>query len=244
MTKRLFTSVLIFLAAAAAAAETTERNIRFVEYPGFPEAHSTWGSIGYGSVHKKVFAGVTNHRDREALYEYDPATGNMRLCGFLQELANLRAFQWQGKIHSQIVDGPGGAMYFTTDGGESREEYLMEHPHGYAGGFVFRWDPLARRLTNLGVGMQYDSIKDLSVDRQSGKILMVSYPQVRLLLYDPGKNDLRDLGRVGSDHVPRVIFRDQWDNFYYVDWRQPDRPGARRNTGCPQGHARRTRSLR
>ena len=106
----------------------------------------------------------------------------MGLCGFVPETANLRAYQWQGKIHSQIVEGPGGAMYFTTDGGESREEYLMEHPHGYAGGFVFRWDPAARRLTNLGVGMQYDSIKDLSVDRQSGKVFMVSYPQVRLLL--------------------------------------------------------------
>ena len=33
-------------------------------------------------------------------------------------------------------------------------------------------------------------------------------------------NRLRDLGRVGSDHVPRVIFSDWWNNFYYVDWRQ------------------------
>lgn len=220
MRKWLFRSALMLLAVAASASEITERNVRFVEYPGFPEAHSTWGSIGYSSVHKRVFAGVTNHRDREALYEYDPATGEMRLCGFLQELANLREFQWQGKIHSQIVEGPDGAMYFATDGGESREEYLMEHPQGYGGGFFFKYDPSGRRLTNLGMGLQYDSIKDLAVDRTGGRIFAVSYPRVNLLEYDPAANRLRNLGRVGSDHVPRVIFSDWWNNFYYVDWRQ------------------------
>lgn len=202
------------------AAEISEKNIQFVPYPDFPEAHSTWGSIGYSSATNKVFVGVTNHADRVGLFEYDVAAGHMRLCGFVPDLANLRDYQWQGKVHSQIVEGPDGAMYFTTDGGESREEYLMEHPHGYSGGFILRWDPVARRLTNLGVGKQYDSIKDLAVDQTSGKIFAVSYPQVHLLLYDTRRNDLRDLGRVGSDHVPRVIFRDWWSNIYYCDWRQ------------------------
>ena len=48
----------------------------------------------------------------------------------------------------------------------------------------------------------------------------VSYPQAHLLVYDHEKNDLRDLGRVGSDHVPRVLFSDWFGNMYYVDWRQ------------------------
>ena len=205
---------------AATSAEIGEKNIRFVQYPEFPEAHSTWGSIGYSSASNRVYVGVTNHRDRVGLFEYDIAAGKMSLCGFVPDLAHLRDYQWQGKVHSQIVEGPDGAMYFTTDGGESREEFLMENPHGYSGGFLFRWDPAARRLTNLGVPMQYESIKDLAIDQQSGKILMVSYPQVRLLLFDPKTNDVRDLGRVGSDHVPRVIFRDWWSNIYYVDWRQ------------------------
>ncbi len=202
------------------AGEITEKHLRFIEYPNFPEAHSTWGSIGYSSVHKKVFIGVTNHRDRVGLFEFDPATNLMRLCGFIPTLARLRDYQWQGKVHSQIVEGPSGVMYFTTDGGESREEYLMEHPHGYSGGFFLKWDPSSNRLTNLGVGLQYESIKDLAVNRQTGLICAVSYPQVHFLTYDPEKNDLRDLGRLGSDHVPRVLFSDWWNNVYYVDWRQ------------------------
>src|SRR5512140_1148394 len=149
------------LSCGLAAAEIGEKNIKFVQYPEFPDAHSTWGSIGYNSATNKVFIGVTNHRDRVGLFEYDVASDKMCLCGFVPDLANLRNYQWQGKVHSQIVEGPDGAMYFTTDGGESREEYLMEHPHGYAGGFVMRWDPAARRLTNLGVAMQYESVKDL-----------------------------------------------------------------------------------
>ncbi len=198
----------------------TESNIRFVEYPDFPDAHSTWGSIGYSLTHDKVFIGVTNHKDRVGLFEYDVPSRSMRLCGFLPELANLRPYQWQGKIHSQIVEGPGGVMYFSTDGGESREEYLMNHPHGYSGGFIMAWDPSRERLTNLGIAMQYESIKDLQVNPKTGLICLVSYPQVHFLSYDPSRNVLRDLGRLGSDHVPRVMFSDWWGNVYYPDWRQ------------------------
>jgi len=201
-------------------AQVTEKNIRFVEYPDFPDAHSTWGSIGYSSVHNKVFVGVTNHKDRVGLFEFDVKSGAMRLCGFVPELAHLREYQWQAKIHTQIVEGPRGEMYFATDGGESREEYLMEHPHGYNGGFFMKWDPSENRLTNLGQALQYESIKDIAVDRKTGLITAVSYPQVHFLTFDPKTNELKDLGRLGSDHVPRVIFSDQWGNVYYVDWRQ------------------------
>ncbi len=209
-----------FLSTWSLAGDITDENIRFVQYPGFPDGHSTWGSIGYSSVHNRVYIAVTNHRDRQGLFEYDVASKSMRLCGFVGDLAHLRPFQWQGKIHTQIVEGPGGAMYFASDGGETREENLKEHPAGYVGGFFFRWDPRENRLTNLGMGLPYEGIKDLAVDRTSGLVFAVSYPQAHLLLYDVTKNDVRDLGRFGSGHVPRVIFSDWWGNFYYVDWRQ------------------------
>jgi ribosomal protein L37E len=210
---------LIALSCSLQAQEATHK-VRFVEYPDFPDAHSSWGSIGFSSKFQKVFVGVTNHRNRIGLFEYDVKTGKMGLCGFVADLAHLRDFQWQAKIHSQIVEGPEGSMYFTTDGGESREEFLMEHPGGYHGGYFLKWDPAGRTLTNLGMGLQYESLKDLAVDPLSGEICAVSYPQVHFLTYLPAKNQLRDLGRLGSDHVPRVLFNDQWGNCYYDDWRQ------------------------
>ncbi len=215
------TVALFFLAPAAPlSAQISKKNLRFLDYPDFPDAHSTWSSIGYNKKYKKVFIGVTNHRDKVGLFEYDVNAEKIRLCGFLPGLTNLREYQWQGKVHSEIIEGPDGNMYFATDGGESREEFLMNHPHGYSGGFFFRWEPELERLTIIGRGMQYESIKDMTLDRINGLIMGISYPQVHLLLYDYRKNDLRDMGRVGSDHVPRVLWNDWWGNMYYNDWRQ------------------------
>ena len=146
--------LLFVLMAAAQTAllaqdkNITERNIEFIQYPDFPDAHSTWGSIGYNPVHNTVYIGVTNHKDNIALYEYDVSKNEMHKQGFIKDLALLRPFQWQGKIHSKIIAGPDGSVYFSTDGGESREEYLMNHPHGYSGGFFMKWDP--KRLEGHG----------------------------------------------------------------------------------------------
>ena len=198
----------------------TDNNIIFIDYPGFPDQHSTWGDIGYNTVHNNVYIGVTNHHDNIAIYEYDVAKDDMSNKGFISEMANLREFQWQGKIHSKIVEGANGLMYFSTDGGESREEYLMNNPRGYAGGYFMCWDPKSDKLTNLGMGLQYESIKDVDVDANSGTIYCITYPQAHFLVYKPDENKLRDLGRLASTHVPRVMFTDQWGNCYYVDWRQ------------------------
>jgi hypothetical protein len=212
--------VLLPLPLAFAQEPSIERHLAFIDYPGFPEAHSSWGSIGYSTRHDKVFVGVTNHRDKIGLYEYDVPTRRLRLLGFVAEMANLRAEQWQGKIHSYLVEGPDGNMYFSTDGGEDRQEQLMEHPHGYGGGSFFRWEPAAGRLTNLGKALPFDSLKNVAVDQVTGLLYGISYPQAHLIVYDTRRNDLTDLGRMTSAYVPRVLFTDWWGNAYYVDWRQ------------------------
>lgn len=212
--------VFLALTAVAEAEEPLLKHLLFLEYPDFPEAHSSWGSIGYSARFDKVFVGVTDHRAKIGLYEYDVGTSKLKLVGFIGEMANLRAEQWQGKIHSYLVEGPDGNMYFSTDGGEDRQEYLMEHPHGYVGGPFFRWEPAAGRLTSLGKGLPFDSIKNVAVDEVSGLLYGISYPQAHLLVYEPRRNDLTDLGRLTSGYVPRVLFTDWWGNAYYVDWRQ------------------------
>ncbi len=198
----------------------TSGNITFINYVGFPEGQSTWDDIGYSTKFSKVVVGVTNHADKVVLFDYDIVTGKMTNNGALGDLGYLRPFQWQAKIHSKIIEGKDGYMYFSTDGGESREEYFMDHPAGYAGGFFMKWHPQNKQFVNLGMGMQYESIKDMDIDPQTGKIYGVSYPQVHFLVYDPAKNSMKDLGRLGSSHVPRVLFTDWWGNCYYVDWRQ------------------------
>lgn len=211
-----FTSNILF----AQVKPVTKENIKFIKYPGFPDQHSTWNDIGYSKVYNKVYIGVTNHMDNIALYEYDVAERAMKNLGFIGDLSNLREFQWQGKVHSKIMEGAEGKMYFTTDGGEVREEYLMNSPQGYAGGFFFEWDPKNEKLTNLGMGLQYDSLKDLDIDTRTGTLYAITYPQAHFLVYNTKENELRDFGRLASTHVPRVLFTDQWGNCYYSDWRQ------------------------
>lgn len=198
----------------------SKKNISFIEFPGFPEAHSSWGSIGYNSKYNTVYVGVTNHHDKVGFYEYSPVRLKMELKGFINNLGYLRPFQWQAKIHSKIVFGSDGTVYFTTDGGESREEYLMDHPKGYVGGFFMKWDPANNQMTNLGMAMPYESLKDIEIDPNTNTLYAISYPQAHFLKYDLAKNDLKDLGRLASSHVPRVLFTDWWGNCYYVDWRQ------------------------
>ena len=198
----------------------TASNIAFIDYVDFPEGQSTWDDIGFSSKYNKVIVGVTNHADKVALMDYDVATGKMTNNGYIADLAHLRAFQWQGKIHSKIVEGKDGYMYFSTDGGESREEYFMNHPSGYSGGYFMKWHPQTKTLVNLGQGLQYESVKDMDIDPETGKLYGISYPQVHFLVYDPLKNQIKDFGRLGSSHVPRVLFTDWWGNCYYVDWRQ------------------------
>jgi hypothetical protein len=214
------TAFALAVSVSAAGDDITERNLRFLEYPDFPEAHSTWGSIGYSARHDKVFVGVTDHHEKIGLYEYDVPTQKLRLLGFLAEMAGLRSYQWQGKIHTYLVEGPDGSMYFGTDGGNDRQGMLMNHPHGYGGGFFFKWDPAAGRLTNLGMGLRYESLKNVAVDDVSGRLYGVTFPGAHLLVYDPRTNEQRDLGRMMAFHVPRCLFTDWWGNLYYVDWHQ------------------------
>lgn len=220
--QRILLMALLCPAVLSAGAQTgiTEKNIRFIEYYGFPGGNSAWDDIGYNKTDNTVYVGITDHRDKVALYIYHPSKDSVKLKGFISDLGNLRPFQWQAKIHSKFVMGPGGEMYFATDGGESREEYLMDHPKGYSGGFLMKWNPSENKMVNLGVGMQYESIKDIDVDNTTGNVYAISYPQVHFLVYDQQNNHLKDLGRLGSGHVPRMMFTDTWGNCYYVDWRQ------------------------
>lgn len=197
-----------------------DKNIVFIDYPGFPEQHSTWNDIGYSPTHNKVFVGVTDHFGKIALYDYDVDLQTMTNRGFIADLANLRDYQWQGKVHSKFVEGPQGEVYFSTDGGVYRSLHLRDHPHGYSGGYFMKWNPDTEKLTNLGIGMQYETLKDVDVDPHTGVLYGISFPQVHFLVYDPSTNERRDLGRLGGGHVPRVNFTDRWGNGYYVDWRQ------------------------
>ena len=81
----------------------SDKNIRFIEYTGFPEGSSAWDDIGYNPIENGVYVGITNHRDKVALYVYSPEKDDMQFKGFISDLSYLRPFQWQAKIHTKFV---------------------------------------------------------------------------------------------------------------------------------------------
>jgi hypothetical protein len=198
----------------------SRKNFKYVEYEGFPEKHSTWGSIGYSSKYDKVIIGVTDHLENIVVFEYDCKKGKMHRRAGLNEDGHLQRFMWQGKIHSQILENRNdGWMYWGTDGGESREEYYMDHPRGYIGGFFMKYHPQTQEMKVLGRGRRYESIKDITIDQTRNRIYGVSYPSNHFLIKDLKTNTLIDKGVVNKAHVGRVVFTDDWGNGYYADMR-------------------------
>ena len=217
---RMRTLVLGLLVLWATSFGISPGNLKFVEYPGFDEKHSTWGSIGYSAKYDKVIIGVCNHINKVAIYEYDCAKGTMSLRNWVAKGGHLQPFQWQAKIHTPIVENKkDGWMYFGTDAGESKAEYYMDHPDGYVGGFFMRYNPKTFELEALGQGLKQQSLKELQIDQIRQRLYGIAYPSAHFLIKDLKSDSLYDKGGLNKGHVSRVLFTDDWGNAYYNDIR-------------------------
>ena len=80
---------------------------------------------------------MTDHRSKIGLYEFDVAADRMRLVGFIADLANLRSYQCQGKIHSEIIEGPDGCLYLAK-GNNSNAGYDPNYAESRLSGAILR----------------------------------------------------------------------------------------------------------
>jgi hypothetical protein len=133
---------------------------------------------------------------------------------------HLQGYQWQGKIHSQIVENlADGWMYYGTDGGESRQEAYMDHPNGYFGGYIMKYNPRTFEVVNLGNGRRYESVKELGLDPIRQRVYGITYPSTHLIIKDLKNDTLIDKGSLNKAYVGRTLFTDDWGNAYYADMR-------------------------
>src|SRR6185503_13552742 len=89
----LFSLSCLPVQSTSAQESITDKNMRFIDYYGFPGGSSAWNSIGYNPKDNTVYVGITDHRNKVALYIYDASKDSVHLKGFISELANLRSFQ-------------------------------------------------------------------------------------------------------------------------------------------------------
>ncbi|MBL8029623.1 MAG: hypothetical protein JNL74_24630 [Fibrobacteres bacterium] len=211
-------SILLYISSYAES--DYSKLLKHVEYPEMVKPHSSWGSIGYSEKTDKVIIGVCDHESVIGLFEWDCKKEKMSLRSYVHKGANLQEWQWQGKIHSQIVENSNdGWMYFGTDGGENREEYYMDHPHGYNGGFFMKYNPSTYELINLGNAVRYESIKEMVINQKDNLLYAISYPSSRFIIKNLATGAITDKGMINKAYVARTLFTDSYGNGYYTDMR-------------------------
>lgn len=95
-------------------------DLRVIASPSFPRASAIWGATGR-DARGHIWYGVSAHGGRGAsahLFEYVPESGQIRdrgnVVSELRRLGLLRPDESQKKIHSKIVQGDDGNLYFAS----------------------------------------------------------------------------------------------------------------------------------
>jgi hypothetical protein len=119
------------------------------DYEGEP-----WSQWGQGAVTADghFYSAIGDHAGPDGnsyVYEYDPDSGELTMVGDVLSYVDHVPGTWgYGKIHSQMVPGPCGELYFSTYWGSFRD---ITFEGSYTGDILFRLDPTARTLEPLGV---------------------------------------------------------------------------------------------
>jgi len=163
--------------------------VKAAMYPHPEYEEELWSQWGQGMAldDGRFFSAIGDHVDVDGnsfVYEYDPATNTLTTVGDVLSYVDHVPGTWgYGKIHSQMVPGPCGEIYFSTYWGSYRD---ITFEGNYTGDVLFRLDPFARTLQPLGVPVEF-------------------YGQASLAAYAPG-------GIVFGEAIDPVLKNDDIDS--------------------------------
>lgn len=132
--------------------------IRAAVYPHPDYEGRPWSQWGQGIVasNGKYFSAIGDHQSEDGnsfVYEYDPDSNTLTMVGDVLSYVDHVEGTWgYGKIHSQMVPGPCGEIYFSTYWGSFRN---IEFEGNYTGDILFRLDPFGETLQPLGVPVEF-----------------------------------------------------------------------------------------
>lgn len=137
------------------------------DYEGNP-----WSQWGQGMIADgRFYSAIGDHLAVDGnsfVYEYDPSTGQLIMAGDILSYVDHVPGTWgYGKVHSQMVPGPCGEVYFSTYWGSFRD---IEFEGNYRGDILFRLDPYARTLSPLGVPVEFHGQASLGSDPSTGLV--------------------------------------------------------------------------
>jgi len=159
-------------------------------YPHPDYEEEVWSQWGQGMVVEdgRFFSAIGDHLAADGnsyVYEYDPSTNTMSMVGDVLSYVDHEPGTWgYGKIHSQMVPGPCGEIYFSTYWGSYRD---ITFEGNYTGDILFRLDPFGRTLTPLSVPVEFHGQASLAADPGTGQIFGEAIDPI-------AKNDDVDIG--------------------------------------------------
>jgi len=153
--------------------EVDRVTVRGAVYPHPDYEGNPWSQWGQGIVvaDGRFFSAIGDHIGADGnsfIYEYDPTSHELRTVGDILSYVDHVPGTWgYGKVHSQMVPGPCGEIYFSTYWGSFRG---LEFEGDYTGDLIFRLDPFARMMTPLGVPVEFHGQASLGADPVRGLI--------------------------------------------------------------------------
>ncbi|MGE4540808.1 MAG: hypothetical protein AB7D35_06040 [Bacteroidales bacterium] len=200
----------LFLLCNVAIGQTIQLEAH--RYPGNKKDDSMWSGI-YTAQSGKIYIGLCTHADAANFYEFDPANNSF------EHIADLTIFKGErgegirtsGKIHVVFVEDKEGNIYFGDFCEDNGPEPI--DPSSYRGAHWFKFDPITRKLTNLGLISRNSGLLGMAIDQERRRLYGLG-EDGHLFMYDLDKHITVDKGRVDDWDICRTIVADDNGNIY------------------------------
>jgi len=188
--------------------------------------HSFWGNILLASD-SCIYLPPATHSDLGAstwLVRYNPGTYMMDMVfEARKKFGRQIGFDglWDSKIHTGLLEGEGGKIYWAgMIGGSYATMYThLIHPSGYMGGHVYQYDIKSGGTISLGIPYHYVSIIAADLDVERNILYLLDWPRSEFLVFPIDTRIVRNLGTVSHHPIGPNRERLNWgrDLFVYRD---------------------------
>ncbi len=204
-------ALIIFSSITTVSAQQTVK-LKVHRFPGDKKDDSMWSGL-YTAKSGKIYIGLCTHADAANFYEYDPATGDF------DHIADLtihkgergRGVRTSGKIHVPCVEDKEGNIYFGDFCEDNGPEPI--DPSSYEGAHWFKYDPVKKKLTNIGLISRHSGLLGMAIDRDRRQLYGLA-EDGHLYMFDLDRSITIDKGRVDDWDICRTISTDDEGNVY------------------------------
>ncbi len=207
---------LIFLWSAALSAEPSTVRMESRTFPDALVWDSNYTAL-LAASDGRVYVGLNQHGKGATVAVYDPVTDTMKTLGDMNLIAG-QPNVWvepQSKVHTQIVEGADGSIYFGTHLSAFFKFAKFTSEEAYPGGHWMLYDPRADRVRDLGIARKGNGLLTMTMDPVRNRLYAVTYPQGHFLYYEIDTHRTTDMGQVQNwDAIGRTLAVDDLGRVY------------------------------